>query len=283
MYPTLLKLGGLEFHSYTVMMAAGLLVSVLLAVRENYKLDKPYPVTPIGGIWAFIGGLLGARAYWILQYREGFHKITDLYQVALLWTGGLVFYGGLIGGTLGVILYLRFAKVPVIPMADIAMPFVPLGHAIARVGCFLNGCCYGGRSGMPWAVCYPEHGYGLYEHQVREGVIGWGEGWTLPVHPTPLYACAGLLAIFFILRYAYKRKPPAGAVLLLYILLYSGLRFVTECFRGDTVRSFAGMTTSQAIAAVAFACAAICALILGFAYRSRGHASASASRARTTK
>ena len=247
MYPTLLSIGIFEFHTYTVAAAVAFLTSVLLAVRENYKLENPYPVTPIGGLWAFFGGLVGAKAYYILQYDE----IRHLYRAFYIWSGGLVFYGGLIGGFLGAVVYIKWKRLPILPSGDIVMPYVPLGQALARPGCFFNGCCWGSQTDMPWGVCYPKGSLGAYHQHLEQNLIDSSAPCSLPVHPVQLYAAAGLLLVFFVMRYAYKRPHHTGAVMLLYPLLYGTLRFFTECFRGDSARHLFHMTASQMIALAA--------------------------------
>lgn len=248
MHPTLLKLGILEFHGYTLMMAFAFLIGVLLAVRENYKLEKPYPITPMGGLWVYLGALVGARLYWILQYDAAWYK--HLHHALFFWQNGLVFYGGLFGGFLGAVLYLRIQRIPIVPVGDVVMPFLPLSHAIARIGCFLNGCCWGSPTNTPWGVCYPKSNWGAYAQQFKEGLITGDAPVSLPVHPTQLYSAAGLLIIFAFMRSAYKRRRFPGAVMLLYPFLYGILRFIVECFRGDSGRPLWGMTVSQGVALV---------------------------------
>lgn len=243
MRPTLFSIGPLDFHSYTVFMAAAFLVAVLLAVRENYKREHPYPATPIIGIWIYLGALVGAKAYWIIQYDTWRH----LHHAAVFWSSGLVFYGGLLGGSLAAIVYLKWRRIPLASAGDIAMPYVALAHGIARIGCFLNGCCWGTPSEMPWAVRYPS-GTWVFRRHVESGLIEKTAEAAYPVHPTQLYAVLGLLIIFFVLRAVYKRPHPTGLVMLLYFLLYGGLRFVLEFFRGDSARPVFGMTVSQVIA-----------------------------------
>lgn len=244
MRPVLISFGFLQFHSYTVMMAVAFLVGVLLAVRENYKRAEPYPITPAGGVWVYFGALFGARLYYILQY-EGWR---EAYRAVLFWEGGLVYYGGLFGGFLGAVLYLRFKRVPILPVADIVMPYLPLSHAIARVGCFLNGCCWGVPTDMPWGMRYPRSVWGAYAQQVNDGLIDGSGAHSLPVHPTQLYCSLGLLVIFVVMRWAYRHKRHDGAVMLLYPLLYGVLRFVVEIFRGDSTRPLWNMTVSQVVA-----------------------------------
>jgi len=248
MYPTLVSftLFGIDFdfHAYTVTLAAAFLIGALCSVRRNYQLANPHPVTPIGGIWVFVGAIVGSKVYWILQYGEW----SDLYKAFFLWQGGLVFYGGLIGGTLGGIAYVLVQRAPILPMGDIVFSYLPLAHGTARIGCFLNGCCWGlPWAAGPWAVAYPA-GSQPYLQQLRDGLIDAGAAHAVPVHPTQLYSTVGLFAIFFIQQYLYRRHRYAGSIMLSYAVLYGALRFGVEIFRGDVPRSLLDMTLSQMIA-----------------------------------
>jgi len=275
MNPTLLSIptpiGPLDFHAYTVAVAIAFLVGVLGAVRENYKLENPYPVTPAGGVWIFFGALLGAKVYWYFQYgltwvdNEG--NPYQWYRVFFLWEGGQVFFGGLIGGFLGGIAYVMYKRVPLLPMGDIGLPYLPLGHSIARLGCFFNGCCWGLPTDAPTGVQFPRNSLAWRQH-VDQGLISRSETHSLHVHPTQLYESAGLFCIFLIMRYAYKHKKYDGSVMFLYPLLYGILRFTDETFRGESVRSVYGMTVSQTVALGLFLSAA-CFYIIMFQTRWR--------------
>lgn len=259
MHPTLLEIGPswfrLEFHAYTVGLAMAFLVGVLGAVRENYKLERPYPVTPAGGVWIFFGALLGAKIYWYIQYggtwRDDEGEPYAWYRVFALWEGGMVYYGGLIGGVVGAIAYFKYVRVPILPMADIGLPYLPLGHSIARLGCFLNGCCWGYPTGAPTGVVFPRWSL-AFRQQLDDGLLDRSASAALPVHPTQLYESFGLFVIFLVMRFAYKHKKFNGSIALLYPLLYGILRFTTEAFRGDSARSVFGMSVSQTIGLVLF-------------------------------
>jgi len=182
MYPTLLELGTLSFHAYAIFLSVGFLTAVFLIVRQNYRDPNPAPITPMGGLWVFLGGFIGARMYFIMQYES----LDQWYEAFYIWSGGLVFYGGAIGGFLGGLIYLLIVRAPVIQVADLAVSFVPLAHAIARVGCFLNGCCWGSRTELPWGVHYPADSM-PFRRQVQEGLLGADATQSLPVHATQLY------------------------------------------------------------------------------------------------
>jgi len=133
-----------------------------------------------------------------------------------------------------------------LPAFDIMAVYVPLGQAITRVGCFLNGCCYGTACNLPWAVRFPPEGE-AYVDQVNAGLIDAEAAHTLPLHPTQLYMVAGLLLMFVILRYVLKRTPPPGTVICGYVILYGVLRFLIEFVRGDNAVFVFHMTLYQVI------------------------------------
>lgn len=228
MRPVLFHVGGMSFHSYTVMMSLAFLVGTILAVRENLRRERPFPITTLAGVWAFAGGILGAKIWYWAQYGEW----AELKWGEFLLTSGLVFFGGLVGGVVAVVLYLRRVGAPVIPVSDLALPYVALAHGIARIGCFLNGCCHGSHTTAPWGVPYPKSLSAA----------------SLPVHPVQLYETLGLLVIFAVLRLVYRCGPRTGTVMLGYVAGYGTLRFVTEFFRGDSGHPVLGLTVSQAVA-----------------------------------
>ena len=248
MHPLMFSIGtgpyALHFHSYTVMFALAFLAGTLLPVWQNFKREKPFPITTMGGVWIFFGALVGSKVYWWIQYGEW----ADLKWGLFLINGGLVFYGGLIGGVLGGLAYLRWCRAPMGPVADLVIPYVALAHAIGRLGCFLNGCCWGGVTTEPWGVIYPRTGWGAYHEQLVAGLIKKGAQCPLPVHPTQAYEALGCVAIFLLLRVIYSKGTPTGLIVGLYMLFYGMLRFTTEYFRGDSFRPLLGLTVSQLVA-----------------------------------
>jgi len=241
-------IGDLYFNSYTVFLALAFLMGVLLPVRRNYLRPDPYPITPIGGIWVFFGAMFGARLYWIIQYDS----LSNIARSIYLLEGGLVFFGGLIGGTIGAILYLKLVRAPILPVGDLVIPYLALAHGVARIGCFLNGCCWGGVATVPWAVQYPKSQYQAYRQHLEQGFISPDSPFSAHVHPTQLYSTVGLILLFFVLRFFYKRPHFTGQVLLFYPMLYGALRFTTEFFRGDSARPFLAFTASQTVALLMF-------------------------------
>ena len=244
MYPILLKVWIFEFHTYTVMMASAFLLGVYLFFRYNDRLEKPFPVSPIGALLLFVGALVGSKVYYALEY-EGPAGLLGVYRI---WEGGLVAYGGLIGGTLAAFAYLWWHRVPIRPISDLVLSYLPLCHAVGRLGCFFNGCCYGAPTNLPWGIVYPEggatHTYLLSVHK-QAGVIAADALRAHAVHPTALYEILGLLTLFLVLWYRYPRRRFQGEFLVLYPGMYGVVRFLVECFRADSTHYVAGMRLSQ--------------------------------------
>lgn len=246
MYPVFFSTSELSFHSYAVMITLAFLVGTIGPNWLNRRRENPYPATPIGGIWVFLGGILGAKLWWLAQYG----RWEDLVYLKFLLTGGLVFFGGLLGGIITGILYLKLLRVPIAPAADMIAPFLALAHGIGRIGCFLNGCCWGtiAKMPIPWAVQFPK-GTSVFRKQLAQGLITRDDLYCLPIHPTQMYETLGNFIIFIILMIIYKKHKRTGVVSLSYIIMYGGLRFVTEFFRGDSSRPVLNIfTVSQTIA-----------------------------------
>lgn len=154
-------------------------------------------------------------------------------EVFRVWEGGLSFHGGLIGGILWVAWYAWRRRVRFLWLADLMTPALALGYAFARIGCFLNGCCYGTPTHLPWAIRFQDPP--LSGH------------WTEPSHPVQIYAALANVAIFTILGAVLARKRFDGQLVGLYLILYSAYRFAAEALRkGVTGEVFAlGMTQAQ--------------------------------------
>lgn len=244
MHRLLLEIGQLKFHAYPTALSLAFLVCTLLAEREGRRLAKPVTVPPQAAVWALLGALIGAKMFWILQYDDP----RELWRAFLLFFGGggLVYYGGLIGGIASAVAYLLVTKRFDWRIADVAAPYLALGQAITRIGCFLNGCCWGKICGLPWAVQFPRNTHAFDKH-VADGILERSAEASLPVHPTQLYTALGLVAACLIMLYTLKRSPFTFAIALQYFFLYGVVRFAVEHFRGDSAESVFGMTVSQTI------------------------------------
>lgn len=215
MHPILLELGPLTLRSYGLMMALGFLAGIGVLVWLNRQEKREDDLVLDLALWIMVGSIIGARAMYVAVMPDQF-KGAPL-EVFKVWNGGLVYYGGLIGGSLATVWFTRRRRVPLWHIADIAAPALALGQAFGRTGCWLNGCCYG--------VVSEEHG------QVFPSL-----GDHLPHLPTQLWEAGAALALAAFLLWWRGRRAYPGQVFTLYLLLYGVVRYVIELFRGDQER-----------------------------------------------
>ena len=235
MFPVLLRLGPFTLYSYGLMLALGFLAAVRVAGRRTASLGLSPSAVQKAAWVSLLAGIAGARLAYVLLQWNLFRD--NLWEIFRLDHGGLVFYGGLAGGLLGGMVSVRRAGLPLMKTADLLVPPLVLAHAIGRIGCFLNGCCYGKPASVPWSAAFPSDG--------------------IPRHPTQLYESAFLFLLFFVLvkiplSFPRRREsqeagliPPPGTVLLTYGFLYGIWRFGVEFLRGDSPAFAAGLTIFQ--------------------------------------
>jgi phosphatidylglycerol---prolipoprotein diacylglyceryl transferase len=240
--PELFSILGVPFYAYRTFLTVAFIVGTLLVARESRRQQDGFVIQPTLGIWAYIGAIIGAKAFFILQYEDPW----NLWRALLILRGGLVFYGGLIGGLVAVVAYLRVFKIPTIKALDLMAAYLPLGQAITRVGCFLNGCCFGTVCGLPWAVRFPAQSI-AHQEQVHQELLTREAAHSLWVHPTQLYMVIGLTIIFWALKRILNRAHSTGAVCAWYCVMYGVLRFLVEFVRGDNAHSVLGLTVYQVV------------------------------------
>jgi phosphatidylglycerol:prolipoprotein diacylglycerol transferase len=178
------------------------------------------------------------------------HPLQSCFRWAMAWEGGLSYYGGFIAASSFAFYYIRKHKMPFGRVFDLAGYCVPLGLFWGRMGCFLNGCCFGKVHEGPLGVVFPAGG-ATWRHQHEIGLLADKTAQTLPVHPTQLYMCLFNLAIFFIVYiYIRPRKRFDGQVWWWMALLYAISRFAVEYLRDDDRGVYLGglISTSQIIA-----------------------------------
>ncbi len=240
MYPVLIKIGPLTIHTYGVLVAAGFLLGLALAVRQAKKQGISSDKIVDIGFYMLVAAIVGSRLLFVI-INAGVYLKNPL-AIFKIWEGGLVFYGGLILAIPTAIWYMKKNGLDLWDTADTFAPSLAIGHAVGRLGCFSAGCCYGKPSeGLPWAVTFLDP-----ESLARIGI---------PLHPTQLYESMGEFTNFLILITLRKHQSFKGQLLLTYIMLYSMLRFVVEFFRGDEYRGFiiGVFSISQGLSVLMFA------------------------------
>lgn len=176
---------GLPIRGYGTMLLVAVLSATGLLVWRGRRVNL-VPDTMISLVfWMFVPGMIGARLFYIIEYWSDYQRDTwgqTLAAMAQITQGGLVVYGGLFGGLVGMVWFVRRRRLPLLVVCDLLAPCFMLGLALGRIGCFLNGCCFGGVCELPWAVTFPI-GSPPYEQQVVQKMApGLGQllGVTLP-------------------------------------------------------------------------------------------------------
>lgn len=213
MYPTLFTIGGLTIHAYGVMAVLAMLAAGLVVRRLSRRLGLDPGASLEVTVAAIVGGLAGARLYWIAEHWQ---EVRGELLHAVSGGAGFTWYGGFLGGIVAVLVVSRMRRLPVGIVANVMAPAVALGYAVARIGCFLAGDgTYGRPSDLPWAMAFPR------------GVVPT----TVPVQPTALYETLAMIAIFMVL-YRMARRPQPGWYVFGWFLVLSGAeRFAIEFLR----------------------------------------------------
>lgn len=214
MYPVI-SIGSIEIQSYIVFYLFAYITVALLLKREFKKRNYSTKLFIGFFISGLFFGLIGSKLYYVID--NWFEFTMNPYQTFFNISGS-GWYGGFIFGGIGILIFLKVNKLPILKFLDILIPFVPVGQIFGRLGCFFEGCCHGTPSNLPWAVLFPNS---LYPPNVK-------------VHPTQLYEVIIYLAIaIFLLRYR-KNNLKDGKILGLYLVLAGTGRFFIEFIRTNS-------------------------------------------------
>ena len=225
MYPELFTIFGITIYTYGLMVAIGFFAGMIYIIKYTnnipVKKDQMYDFL----FYLIIFSIIGARLFYVLVNIDFF--IQHPADIIKIWQGGLVFYGGFITAILYTVWYCKYKKIDIKKLADIFAPAIALGHTFGRIGCFFSGCCYGKET-----QCF----------------ISINNR-----YPTQIIEAVGNLIIFFVLHKLYKKSHKNGYIFLLYLILYSALRFSIEFLRGDDRGNFFfGLSPAQNISIVIF-------------------------------
>ncbi|MCD8332226.1 MAG: prolipoprotein diacylglyceryl transferase [Oscillospiraceae bacterium] len=230
-----IQIFGRQLPTYGVLgvigVVLGLLLSVLCCKRQGLNREDCAYIYVFGAV----GAVVGAKVLYF------FTVLPQLVQdVPLLWqapaqfaakylSGGLVFYGGLLGAIGGAALCARYLSLHLRDFFPVFIPAFPLVHAIGRLGCFAAGCCYGKQAS--WGIAFS------HSEVAPNGV---------KLIPTQLFEAAAEVLICLLLLWYARRRSPSMRLLALYFMIYAPVRFLLEFLRGDVVRGgFFGLSTSQ--------------------------------------
>ncbi len=228
MFPIICKIGPFTIFSYGFMLAAAFLAGSILAVFQAKKQGINPDIIFNLCFTVFVSGIIGARILYVTENIA--YYLRNPLEIIMLQRGGLSWFGGLLSGFLSGIIYLKKKNLSVYEALDLLSPFVALGQAIGRVGCLLNGCCFGKTSK-----------FGLYFPSQETTLI-----------PTQLYSSLALVFIFIILRFLQNRPHKTGEIFFTYLILYSVKRFFIEFWRADNKIIIMGLTLFQFISILVF-------------------------------
>ena len=262
MHPIAFQLGPITIHWYGVMIAlaflAGLWTATRRARRENISAEKIADVT----LWLMVGAIAGARFVYVTTYwREEFAS-QPLSEIFKIYHGGLVFYGGFIGAAIAGFIYIRWKKMPLWKTVDVLAPSVALGSVFGRIGCLLNGCCYGRPTDLPWGLTFTNP----QAHDLSGTPLG------IPLHPTEIYDALLNLVLYGFLAWLFRRKKFDGEIFSTYLICYAVTRSSVEYFRGDysNLHYHLGLTPAQWISVPIFVAGLALAIVLSRRGQKRG-------------
>ena len=232
MHPVLFHIFGKAIYSYGIMAASGFLAAILTWLWLGRREVRPPGFAADLGFWLMSSGIIGSRIAYVLA-NWSYYRTAPL-EIIRIDQGGLIFYGGFLLACMALVLYARHQRLPLWHLADFAIPGLAIGHALGRVGCFLNGCCYGRPAGGAFCgITYPP--------VCEPGRLFPGT----PLYPVQIIESGALLLIWLVLLFAYPRRRKDGAAFALYLLLYPPVRFALEYLRGDERLSWFTLDIAQ--------------------------------------
>lgn len=265
MHPILFSIplpGGSSFDiaTYGVMMALGTAAAVLLAMWVARRDGLSANAVVDMAFWAVIGGVVGAKAWFVVQ---NWGEFDDKWDLVRNFRSGLVYYGGLLGGMAAVYAYARRARLGIARVLDTLAAPAMLGLAFGRIGCFFNGCCYGSETASGLGVAYGKIvdggliiGSPAYLDQLAKNHISKDALTANPVLPVQLFEAGAVVAVVLTLLALRRTRRFYGEQAAMAFILYSAVRFTVEFFRGDNQSAAAGLTIPQIFSVAAFVAAA---------------------------
>jgi len=225
----------LNVRWYGIMVALGVAVLILWTLREVRKgANLSYDTVFTAALVGIPSGIIISRLLHVVDVWDYYGQ--NLGQI--IGASGLTIYGAVLGAALAIWIYSKFSNFRFGYFADVVAPGIILAQAIGRVGCTINGCCYGIETSLPWGV--------VYSHPGSFAPLG------IPIHPTQIYEIIALLIIFGVLLILKGRFKPDGSLFLIYLGLFSSWRFGVSFVREGTPFLF-GLQQAQVIAIIVLA------------------------------
>jgi len=231
MHPIAFYIGSFPVRWYGIMMAVAFFAGLWTATRRGRLANVSGDTITDLTLWLMAGSIVGARVVYVTTYWKQEFAGQPLSEIFMVQHGGLVYYGGLIGATLAGAAYLWWKKLPVWRIADVMAPSIALGSVFGRIGCLLNGCCYGRACELPWAITFRNP----QAHDFS------GTPLNTPLHPTEIYDALLNFILYLCLAWLFRNqwkfsavsRIKTGQIFALYLIGYAVCRSIVEFFRGD--------------------------------------------------
>ena len=226
MYPTIFQFHGVALHSYGLLLAIAFLVGIQLFLKRGVERGLPEDKLSNLSLLLLVLAIVGGRGLYVLTHWSDYAK--DPLGVFRIWEGGLMLYGGYFLAIAGGILYVRRHNIPAWRVGDAAAPSMALGIGLGRIGCFLNGCCFGLPSHLPWAIKFPPGSYSNFVFPSE------------PLHPSQLYLAAAGIGQFALLLALDRKQRFDGWLFWTYIAIDATFRFLIDFTRYYDATSYLG-------------------------------------------
>ncbi len=235
----LFTIGPLKITCFGVMAACGFLsASILLFVNRKSRDISADAINDLT-LYSIVAGILGARIFYVIQFWPEYRN--NYFQIFRIDQGGLVFYGGFFAALATLYIYCKKKNISFLGVIDLVAPCLAIGHAFGRIGCFLNGCCYGRPTTLPWGVEFPQESFPFQAYPFEK------------LHPTQLYESAFNFLLAIALVIILRKSKTKGITAATYLITYGTGRFIIEMFRGDNARFMNLITISQFIGIILIA------------------------------
>ena len=203
-------------------------------------------------IWLFVSGVIGARGWYVMQYHErlfaGKTSLLEHLKAAVdISSGGLVLYGGVGLALVAIAIFARRNRdqCPPLKLVDLIIPSFFLALAFGRLGCLMNGCCWGDACQLPWAISFP-HGSVPFNSLTARGFLHADAAATFGLHPSQIYSSFNALVLCLVTSTIFRNSPRPGQTVAVALVVYPITRFLLEILRGDELGQFGtGLTISQ--------------------------------------
>jgi len=215
-----LRIGNLPIYSYGLMLFVSFLCGIAIVEHRAKRFGvDPKKITDLA-LWVLLAVVVGSRLFYVGFHWDEFRN--DLLGIIAFWRGGLaglMFYGGFLGGIVAGVVFVRINRLPVRKLMDAVAPAIMLGEGFTRIGCFLNGCCFGVPTHGTCGIVFPHHS--------PAGATFVDQ----PVHPTQLYSSVAGFSLFLLALWLEKRKPKPGVLSAVLLVIYSLFRFGIDFVR----------------------------------------------------